>query len=188
MSDEAALDTNPPDESKAIDSANTEQVTLTSVEELAERLQAAEQKAADNWDQLLRTRAEMENLRRRTQRDLESAHKYALEKFISELLPVKDSLEMGLDVARQGTADIEKICEGTELTLNMLSNALGKFNVVELNPQSEKFNPEHHQAVAMQPSAEHEPNTVMAVMQKGYLLNERLMRPAMVMVSKAVEG
>lgn len=184
MSDEAVLE-NMPEHSQATDNASSEQVTLTPSEELAARLQAAEQKAADNWDQLLRTRAEMENLRRRTQRDLENAHKYALEKFVSELLPVKDSLEMGLDVAKQGSADVEKICEGTELTLNMLVNALGKFNVVEINPQGQKFNPEHHQAMAMQPSANMEPNTVMAVMQKGYLLNERLMRPAMVLVSKA---
>ncbi|HEX5636715.1 MAG TPA: nucleotide exchange factor GrpE [Gammaproteobacteria bacterium] len=158
---------------------------MTPAEELAARLQAAEKKAADNWDQLLRTRAEMENLRRRTQRDLENAHKYALEKFVTELLPVKDSLEMGLDVAKQGGVDVAKICEGTELTLNMLVNALGKFNVVEINPRGEKFNPEQHQAMAMQPSADMEPNTVMVVMQKGYLLNDRLMRPAMVMVSKA---
>ena len=186
MSDEAVLEINPPEQSPA--EASIDQLTLTQVDELAERLQAAEQKAADNWDQLLRTRAEMENLRRRTQRDLEQAHKYALEKFVTELLPVKDSLEMGLDVARHGNADVEKICEGTELTLNMLANALSKFNVVELNPQGEKFNPEHHQAMALQPSADMEPNTVMVVMQKGYLLNERLMRPAMVMVSKAEEG
>jgi molecular chaperone GrpE len=184
MSDEAVLE-NSPESSRATDNASAEQVTLTPSEELAARLQTAEQKAADNWDQLLRTRAEMENLRRRTQRDLENAHKYALEKFVSELLPVKDSLEMGLDAARQGSADVEKICEGTELTLNMLVNALSKFNVVEINPQGEKFNPEHHQAMAMQPGPGMEPNTVMAVMQKGYLLNDRLMRPAMVLVSKA---
>ncbi|MBI3187540.1 MAG: nucleotide exchange factor GrpE [Gammaproteobacteria bacterium] len=184
MSDEAVLE-NTPENSQATENTSADQVTLTPAEELAERLQAAEKKAADNWDQLLRTRAEMENLRRRTQRDLENAHKYALEKFVTELLPVKDSLEMGLDVAKQGSVDVAKICEGTELTLNMLVNALGKFNVVEINPRGEKFNPEQHQAMAMQPSADMEPNTVMVVMQKGYLLNDRLMRPAMVMVSKA---
>lgn len=190
MSDEAILETNTSaqgPESNQAAGGTADQVTLTSVEDLAARLQAAEQKAADNWDQLLRTRAEMENLRRRTQRDLENAHKYALEKFAGELLPVKDSLELGLDAAKQNNANIEKLCEGTELTLNMLANALAKFNVVELNPKGEKFNPEHHQAMAMQPSAELEPNTVMVVMQKGYLLNDRLMRPAMVMVSKAPE-
>ena len=184
MSDEAVLE-NTPENSQATANTSADQVTLTPAEELAERLQAAEQKAADNWDQLLRTRAEMENLRRRTQRDLENAHKYALEKFVTELLPVKDSLEMGLDAAKQDNAAIEKLCEGTELTLNMLVNALGKFNVVEINPRGEKFNPEQHQAMAMQPSADMEPNTVMVVMQKGYMLNDRLMRPAMVMVSKA---
>ena len=187
MSDEAVLETNNPENTQATDKASADEVTLTPNDELAARLQAAEQKANDNWDQLLRTRAEMENLRRRTQRDLENAHKYALEKFISELLPVKDSLEMGLDAAKQDNAAIDKLCEGTELTLNMLANALNKFNVVEINPKGEKFNPEHHQAMAMQPSAELEPNTVMVVMQKGYLLNDRLMRPAMVMVSKAAD-
>lgn len=185
MSDEAILETNDPENTQATDSSAANPVNLTAADELAARLQAAEQKASDNWDQLLRTRAEMENLRRRTQRDLENAHKYALEKFISELLPVKDSLELGLDAARHDSATIEKLCEGTELTLNMLSSALNKFNVVEINPQGEKFNPEHHQAMSMQPSADMEPNTVMVVMQKGYLLNDRLMRPAMVMVSKA---
>ena len=154
------------------------------VEELSKKLEVAEQKAAESTDQLLRTRAEMENLRRRTQKDLENAHKFALEKFVTELLSVKDSLEMGLDAASHETT-LEKIQEGTELTLNMLKQVFEKFNVVEVHPQDDKFNPEHHQAMSMQESAEHEPNTVMAVMQKGYLLNDRLVRPAMVMVSKA---
>ena len=155
-----------------------------SVEVLKQQLEAAEKKAADNWDQLLRTRAEMENIRRRTQKDLENAHKYALEKFVTELLAIKDSLELGLDAAKQESATIEQLTEGTELTLSMLKSVFDKFNVTELNPHNEKFNPEHHQAMSIQEHAEAEPNTVLAVMQKGYLLNDRLVRPAMVLVSK----
>ena len=158
-----------------------------SAEELIERLDQAEKKATDNWDQLLRTKAEMDNIRRRTQKDLENAHKFALEKFITELLGVKDSLEMGVSASYQENVTVETLREGSEMTLTMLAGLFEKFNVVEVNPEGEKFNPEHHQAMSMQPNAELEPNTVMAVMQKGYLLNDRLIRPAMVMVSKAPE-
>jgi molecular chaperone GrpE len=179
MSDEAVLD---PNSTSQADTAGVQ--PQGDVAELTGKLAAAEQKASDNWDQLLRTRAEMENLRRRTQRDLESAHKYALERFVNELLPVKDSLEMGLEASKQEGANLEKLREGTEMTLSMLTQALAKFNVVEINPMGEKFNPEQHQAMVMQPNASVEPNTVLAVMQKGYLLNERLVRPAMVVVSK----
>ncbi len=160
-------------------------VELSSEQELEQKLEAAEQKAADNLDQLLRTKAEMENLRRRTQRDLENAHKFALEKFVQELLSVKDSLELGLDAASQEGADLEKLLEGTELTANMLNNVFEKFNVKEINPLNEKFDAEMHQAMSMQETGEVEPNTVLAVMQKGYTLNDRLVRPAMVVVSKA---
>ena len=158
--------------------------TDETVESLKLKLEAAEQKATDNWDQMLRTKAEMDNLRRRTQRDLENAHKFAIEKFVSELLPVMDSMELGLDAAAHESSTIESLKEGTELTLNMLKTALQKFNIVEIHPHGEQFDPELHQAMSIQESAEMEHNTVMAVMQKGYLLNDRLVRPAMVMVSK----
>jgi molecular chaperone GrpE len=166
--------------------AETEGEAL-SAEEMIEKLENAEKKAVENWDQLLRTKAEMDNIRRRTQKDLENAHKFALEKFISEMLAVKDSLEMGMDAAIQENATVDSLREGSEMTLTMLEGVFEKFNVVELNPMGEKFNADHHQAMSMQPSDEHEPNTVMAVMQKGYLLNDRLVRPAMVMVSKAAD-
>ncbi|MDH5471326.1 MAG: nucleotide exchange factor GrpE [Gammaproteobacteria bacterium] len=155
------------------------------IESLKEKLAESEKKALDNWDQLIRTKAEMDNLRRRTQRDLENAHKFAIEKFVNELLPVMDSMELGLDAAAHESSTIESLKEGTELTLNMLKNALDKFNIVAIHPHGEKFNPELHQAMSIQENAELEDNTVMAVMQKGYLLNDRLVRPAMVMVSKA---
>jgi len=193
MSNEEILDENQQDAAvdgevlsaeEALDAVNETEGEALSATELIERLESAEKKATDNWDQLLRTKAEMDNIRRRTQKDLENAHKFALEKFISEMLAVKDSLEMGVDAAGQENANVDNLREGSEMTLTMLSGVFEKFNVVELNPVGEKFNAEHHQAMSMQPSDEHEPNTVIAVMQKGYLLNDRLVRPAMVMVSK----
>jgi len=156
--------------------------------ELTLLLEDARSKADEHWDQLLRTNAELDNLRRRAKQDVENAHKYALEKFAQELLPVKDSLEMGL-AAASGDTDaeeaIQNLREGTELTLKMLSAAMEKSGIKEIDPTGETFNPEQHQAMSMQESADHEPNTVMTVMQKGYQLNDRLIRPAMVVVSKA---
>lgn len=192
MSNEEILDGNQQDAAvegeilteEVLDAVNETEGEALSAEELMERLDLAEKKATDNWDQLLRTKAEMDNIRRRTQKDLENAHKFALEKFISEMLAVKDSLELGVGAASQENATVDSLREGSELTLNMLSGVFEKFNVLELNPLGEKFNAEHHQAMSMQPSDEYEPNTVTAVMQKGYLLNGRLVRPAMVMVSK----
>ncbi|HEY9148538.1 MAG TPA: nucleotide exchange factor GrpE [Gammaproteobacteria bacterium] len=161
----------------------------TSVEELTQLLEEARGKADENWDKALRLQAELDNTQRRAQRDIESAHKYALEKFALELLPVKDSLEMGLAAAQGSDHEVaDKLREGTELTLKMLTSAMEKFGIAEVDPQGQPFNPECHQAMTMQPSSEHEANTVMAVMQKGYLLNERLLRPAMVVVSKGEEG
>jgi molecular chaperone GrpE len=185
MSNEETLEQNQTEQQGDEPIEQQEGAAELSVEELQARLEQAEQKAMDNWDQLLRARAEMDNLRRRTQKDLENAHKFALEKFVAELLAVKDSLEMGLEATQQESASVESLREGSELTLNMLKQVFDKFNVVELNPQGEKFNPDHHQAMSAQESSEMEPNTVMAVMQKGYLLNDRLVRPAMVMVSRA---
>jgi len=193
MSNEENLDNNPIDmqddlqSDEVLEAVNETAGEAFSPEELMERLDQAEKKATDNWDQLLRTKAEMDNIRRRTQKDLENAHKFALEKFVIELLGVKDSLEMGVSASQQENVTIESLREGSEMTLTMLAGLFEKFNVVEVNPEGEKFNPEHHQAMSMQPNAELEPNTVMAVMQKGYLLNDRLVRPAMVMVSKAAE-
>lgn len=184
MADEEILDQNDvetPEQQTATEAETVEH----SAEELALKLEDAEKKAADNWEQLLRTKAEMDNLRRRTQKDLENAHKFALEKFVSELLPVLDSMALGLDAAKQENSTVESLQQGTELTMNMLKQVFEKFNVTEVDPQGEKFNPDHHQAMSMQENHELEPNTVMAVMQKGYLLNDRLVRPAMVMVSKA---
>jgi len=153
--------------------------------EMTALLEDARGKADEHWDQCLRLQAELDNLRKRSERDLANAHKYALERFVAELLPVQDSLEMGLAAFEQEHADIGKLKQGNELTLQMLGNVLGKFKVSEINPQDEPFNPEYHQAMSMQPRDDVEPNTVVTVVQKGYLLNDRLVRPAMVIVSQA---
>jgi len=152
-----------------------------SEDRLLEQLAEAEKKAQEHWELLLRTRAEMENLRKRTEKDLENAHKYGIEKFVNEMLPVKDSMEMGI-AAQDATA--ESLHEGMKLTMNMFNTTFEKLGVVEIDPLNEPFDPELHQAMTMQASDEVEPNTVIAVMQKGYTLNGRLVRPAMVMVSK----
>jgi len=157
----------------------------SSPEQLTVLLEDARAKADENWDQLLRTRAEMENLKRRQAMELEKAHKFALDGFVRELLAVRDSLELGHDAALDEDADIAKLREGTELTLKLLTDVMGKFGVEQIDPQGEPFNPEYHQAMTMQPKEDLPPNTVVTVVQKGYLLNGRLVRPAMVIVSAA---
>jgi len=152
-------------------------------EELHALLTDARSKADQHWDQCLRLQADMDNLRKRNERDLANAHKFALEKFVDALLPVKDSLEMGL-LAAVENADVAKLVEGSELTLKMFTSAMDKFNVNEVNPLNEKFNPEYHEAMSMQERDDVEPNTVVTVVQKGYTLNDRLIRPAMVIVSR----
>jgi len=154
-------------------------------EKLHLMLEDARAKADEHWEQLIRLRAETENLKKRHARELENAHKYAIDKFVSELLPVKDSMELGLNAGTGEAADLEKIIEGTQLTLKLFTDVMAKFGIQEVNPLGQPFDPEYHQAMAMQPSAEHEPNTVITVVQKGYTLNDRLVRPAMVMVSQA---
>ena len=173
----------PLDEMEA-EMAFDEKDIVESEDELLQQLKQAEKKAEENWELLLRTKAEMENLRKRTEKDLEKAHKYGIEKFVSEMLPVKDSMEMGL-AAQDATVD--SLHEGMELTLNMFNSALEKLGVKEINPENEAFDPELHQAMTMQETDQVEASTVLTVMQKGYVLNERLVRPAMVVVSKKPE-
>ena len=148
------------------------------------QLEDAQAKATENWEQYLRAKAEMDNLRRRNSKDVENAHKYGIEKLVTELLPVLDSMAMGLAIEE---ASAESQREGMLLTMNMLEKMMEKLGIEEIDPLNEKFNADKHQAMTMQPNADVEPNTVIAVMQKGYALNERLIRPAMVMVAKAVE-
>jgi len=155
------------------------------IETLRNALSEAEARAEENWNQFLRARAEMENQRRRAEKDVASARQQSLEKLAGELLAVKDSLEMGVQAARSESADVEKLAEGSELTLRMFEQALDKFNIEAVSPQGERFDPAVHEAMAAQESSEAEPNTVLSVVQKGYRLGERLLRPAMVIVAKA---
>ncbi|OOV86214.1 nucleotide exchange factor GrpE [Oceanospirillum linum] len=145
---------------------------------------ALEEQLAQAKDQVLRAHADAQNARRRAEQDVEKAHKFALEKFTKELLPVIDSLERAIEAFDQNDAPAA-LREGVEMTLSMFISTLGKFNVEPVNPQGEPFDPQFHEAMSMVPNPEVEPNTVIAVMQKGYLLNGRLVRPAMVMVSKS---
>ncbi len=159
-----------------------------SYEELVAALAEANASAEASRDQLLRGQAEMDNVRKRAERDVQNAHRYALEKFVNELLPISDSLELGLQAAKAEGADIEKVREGVELTLKMFVDVLGKFGVKELNPVGEVFDPELHQAMTMQDVPDKAPNTVIDVFQKGFSLNDRLVRPAMVVVAGPNSG
>lgn len=152
-------------------------------EQLTALLEDARAKADEHFDALLRARAEIENLKRRHANELEKAHKFALDGFVRELLAVRDSLELGRDAAHDANAEIARLREGTELTLKLLTDAMSKFGVEQIDPQGEPFNPEYHQAMTTQPREDLPPNTVVAVVQKGYLLNGRLARPALVIVS-----
>lgn len=154
-------------------------------EELALECRQAQEKAAENWDKLVRLQAEMENVRRRAERDVLGAHKYGSEKLIKELLPAIDSLERGLETSSGAGEDIKSVHEGMEMTLKLLLGALEKQGVKQVNPEGEPFNPAEMEAVSMQPNDKVDANTVLNVIQKGYVLNERLVRPAMVIVSQA---
>ena len=162
------------------DPESSESAAASIEDELAE----ARREAKQNMDRALRAHAELENVRKRLERDLQNAHKFALERFVSELLPVKDSLELGLAASSEEGASTAGIVEGVELTLRMLDQAMEKFGVRTVDPDGEPFDPEFHQAMTMQESDTAEPGTVLTVVQKGCLLNERLVRPAMVIVAK----
>ncbi|MGC8121762.1 nucleotide exchange factor GrpE [Marinobacter sp. VGCF2001] len=154
-------------------------------------LEALQQKLQEHQEQALRAQAEMQNVRRRAEIDVEKAHKFALEKFVKELLPVADSLEKAVE-STEGHENagelVGSIREGVEMTLNLFMNSLKKFNVEQLNPVGEPFDPQHHEAMSMVPAPDAEPNSVVAVVQKGYQLNGRVVRPAMVVVAKADEA
>lgn len=174
MADEQNLDPQTPE---------TEVQTGAAGEDLAARVQSLEEQLAAAQDQVLRGVADLQNVRRRAEQDVEKAHKFALERFASDLLEVVDSLERGLELSDPNNEAIRAVREGLELTGKKLLDTLKRYQVEAINPLGEPFNPEHHQAVSMQPSATAEPNSVLTVFQKGYLLNGRLLRPAMVVVS-----
>ena len=156
-----------------------------SLEEALAKLAEAELVAEKAGNDLLRVQAEMQNLRRRTEQDVERAHKYGQEKFSAELLLVMDNLERALDSASQQDDEaVKAICDGVNLTLKSFMDCFAKFNIEVIDPIGEPFDPQLHQAMSIQENPEAEPNTVIAVMQKGYTLHGRVLRPAMVMVSK----
>jgi molecular chaperone GrpE len=167
---------------------NTDDNTIDNIIEnaiegdLQAQLEEAQKSTKDNWDKVLRAQAEMENLRRRNAKDLENAHKFALDGFVKALLEVKDSLTMGLKTARDDNASIESITEGLEMTDKVFLSTLEKFGVETINPAGESFNPEFHEAVTMIPMPDKESNSVLEVIQVGFSLNGRLVRPAMVVV------
>ena len=149
---------------------------------LEAELAEARAKADENWNSYLRAVAEADNVRKRAQRDVEAAGRYAIERFAAELLDVRDSLELG--VAAGPAADSARLLEGMEATLRLLNRAFEKSGLGVVDPVGQPFNPEFHEAMATQPSAEQAPGTVLAVVQKGYLLNGRLLRPARVLVAR----
>jgi molecular chaperone GrpE len=176
MSGQQDLPNDRPEEEIEQDIELAENGADTAADPLAE-LQA---RADENWDRYLRAAAETENVRKRARRDVENAHKFALENFSRELLAVKDSLEMGIRAADK--ADADTLLAGKEATLKLLATTLERFGVEELDPAGEPFDPEFHEAMTMQPSEDLEPGSVLTVIQKGYSLNGRLLRPAMVVV------
>lgn len=165
-----------------------ELLTHPSYEELLQKLDEAEQKTNQYWERILRMQADAENATRRAERDLGNAHKYALEKFVGELLPIVDSLEL---CTTSVPADMQKaahsVIEGVHLTLKMFYGAMEKFGVKQVNPVGQPFDPEFEQAISMQEDASVKPGTVISVLQKGYTLNNRLIRPALVVVAKGKE-
>ncbi|ELU8558236.1 nucleotide exchange factor GrpE [Vibrio cholerae] len=154
------------------------------IAQLEAALLVSEERVKEQQDSVLRARAEVENMRRRSEQEVDKARKFALSRFAEELLPVIDNLERAIQAADGEVEAIKPLLEGVELTHKTFVDTIAKFGLKEINPHGEAFNPEFHQAMSIQESAEHEPNTVMFVMQKGYELNGRVLRPAMVMVSK----
>jgi len=156
---------------------------LVELERLQQALAEAEERSRTHWEQYLRAVAELDNVRKRAQRDIEAANRYGLEKFAAELLPVWDSLELAVQNAAK--ADARSLVQGQEATLKLLTKALEKIGVAGINPHGEPFDPARHEAVLAQESTTAEPNSVLQVVQPGYELNGRLLRPARVIVSKA---
>ena len=172
----------PSEEQQAEEQVNSEEDALSTLQNELVRAQEDLQQAKET---ALRAAADAQNIKRRAQQDVEKAHKFALEKFVENLLPVVDSLENGLKSVEASDGAHDAMREGMELTLKLFVDTLGKHQVEQLNPVGEPLDPNFHQAITMVPNPDMEPNTVMDVIQKGYTLNGRVVRPAMVVVSKA---
>lgn len=175
----------PQPEPELEDDSPSQLLTELSHEELIQKLNEAEQKGNEYWERILRMQAESENFARRTERDVANAHKFALEKFVGDLLPIIDSLELS---STKVTGEMQKaaqpVIDGVELTLKMFNTTLERFGVQQVNPVGEAFNPETQQAISMQEDPAAAPGTVLSVLQKGYTLNNRLVRPALVVVAR----
>ncbi|MEK8016533.1 MAG: nucleotide exchange factor GrpE [Candidatus Parabeggiatoa sp.] len=179
---------NDPSDSESVAANEMESEAIPSIEDLSRQLAEATQQAQTHWDNLLRKQAEFDNLQKRMTRDLENARKYALEKFATELLAVNDSMELGLEAASKPETQLDAVREGMVLTFKMLNDTMTKFGITEINPLDEKFDPQWHEAMAMQPIPNVADGMVLHVHQKGYQLNDRLLRPARVVVAKAIEN
>ncbi len=175
-----------PDEQAQLEDVIPEAAEVEADEEesIELQLEKAQETIKDYWDQMMRLRAEIDNNRKRAERDLENAHKYALKSFVEALLPIVDSMEMGQTAAAADNATLESIREGSALTMNMFIQVLERNGLEQIDPLGEKFDPEKHQAMSMIEKENAETTTIIEVMQKGFLLNDRLVRPAMVVVAK----
>ncbi len=169
---------------EATSEAGVEPVSDDPIEVLETELQAARLEAVEARQDMLRMQADMDNLRKRLVREHEKARRRTLERFMNDLLPVRDSLERGLEAASDPTASVESLKEGKQLIMKMLSKAMGDHGLQIIDPIGEVFNPEQHEAMTLLPSDQHEENTVIDVLEKGYQLHERLIRPAKVVVSR----
>ena len=161
---------------------SNESLEYLSYQQLEEKLTLAEQQAHDHWEKLVRATAEVDNIRRRAERDISNAHRYGLEKLVNSLLPVVDSLEQAM-ISAQNNVD-SAMYNGLDITMKMFLNVLEKMEVRQIDPQGQPFNPQLHEAMSIQESPDLPANSVMTVFQKGYLLNDRMIRPARVVVSK----
>ena len=180
----------PSNEEASVDEAAAQENGAESeLKSLSERLAEEQSKSSDYWDRLLRKEAEFQNIQRRAKQDVENAHKFALESFAKELLMVLDTFERGVEAAEKASVDMSTVVEGMLLTHKMLLDTLHKFQIIRVGAEhGTPFDPAYHQAICLQPTAEVAPNTILSVMQHGYLIHGRLLRPAHVVVSKALEN
>ncbi|HEY5666601.1 MAG TPA: nucleotide exchange factor GrpE [Gammaproteobacteria bacterium] len=187
--EEAAADNSRQDDPSADEGSVDGVVELeTGADEGVDQIETLKAEAQENWQKYLRSVAEIENLRKRNARDVENARRYGTESLVAAILPVRDSLEAGLKAATEAAAealDIDSLIEGEQATLRLLDQALESAGVVEIDPEGEPFDPEQHEAMSMVPSPTAEPNSVLAVVQKGFALQGRIVRPARVIVARA---
>ncbi|MDQ2069115.1 nucleotide exchange factor GrpE [Natronospira bacteriovora] len=181
-----------PEELEGAEQAEAEQNPESDAEAVAEspeaRIEQLQAELEEARSERLRAMAELENVRKRARRDVENAQKFSVEKLAGELLEVKDSLEMGLQAVGGENPSLDQLREGKEMTLRQLAGVMERAGIAEINPEGERFNPEFHEAMTLQESSDHDPDTVMFVIQKGYLLKGRLLRPARVVVARAPDG